>query len=158
MIERTTRISLVAGFLFGAIALAADTSAAQSGRMELEAQLILVTDRPQSSHPRYKAVEPAIAARLRHMPFRWKHFYEVNRVVFTVSLTEPKMIQLSRPYRLAVKGLGPSGIEVSLFGQTKLVNTTKQPLSSGELLIMGADDKGTNTWLVVVRAASRELR
>src|SRR5437660_1009671 len=54
---------------------------APPAELKLEAQLIWVTDHEQTPNSKFKPAESAIAQRLGHSPFRWKHFYEINRKI-----------------------------------------------------------------------------
>jgi hypothetical protein len=136
---------------FMLVVLRASVSLAGPGELRLEAQLLWGTDTQQPPGFPYQPAAPLIATKLRNMPFKWKHFYEVNRATFNLSPRAMRRVQLSAPCSLEIKNLGASRIEARLYGRKKLVNTIKQALSDGELAVIGGDDKGENAWLVILR-------
>jgi hypothetical protein len=136
---------------FMLVVLKASVSLAGPGELRLEAQLLWGTDTQQPPGFAYQPAAPLIATKLRKMPFKWKHFYEVNRATFNLSPRAMRRVQLSAPCSLEIKNLGASRIEARLYGRKKLVNTIKQALSDGELAVIGGDDKGENAWLVILR-------
>ncbi len=134
------------------VVLKASVSLAGPGELKLEAQLLWGTDTPQPAGFSYQPAAPLIASKLRKMPFKWKQFYEVNRATFTLAPRAVRRVQLSAPCSLEIRNLGASRIEAKLYGQKKLVNTTKQALAEGDLAVIGGDDKGENAWLVILRS------
>ncbi len=106
------------------VVLKASASLAGPGELRLEAQLLWGTDTQQPPGFPYQPAAPLIATKLRNMPFKWKHFYEVNRATFNLSPRAMRRVQLSAPCSLEIKNLGA---------------------------VIGGDDKGENAWLVILR-------
>jgi len=123
----------------------------RAAEMKLEAQLIWGTNDEKSPNPRHKEVDPVIEKKLRHLPFRWKNYFEVTRKTLHVDRDASEKITLSKECDLEVKNLGDNLLEVSLYGKGKLVSRIKQKLPEGELLVTGGNAENLTAWFVVLR-------
>lgn len=124
---------------------------ARAAEMKLEAQLIWGTNDEKSPDPQHKAVDAAVEKKLRHLPFRWKNYFEVTRKTLNVNKDASEKITLSKECDLEVKNLGNNQLEVSLYGKGKLVSRIKQKLPEGELLVTGGNAENLTAWFVVLR-------
>ena len=104
-------LCLLALFLSVGAVRAADPS-------RFQALLIWGTDDEQSPDPKHKPVDAALAEQLRKSPYRWKHYFEVNRVSveIPVNLTK-KNISMSSLCKLDIKNFGSNWVEVKLLRQ-----------------------------------------
>jgi len=123
------------------------------GAGELRLKLSCSGGRTRSSRPAsaYHRTAPLIATKLRNMPFKWKHFYEVNSRDLHSLAASHEARSVKRALFAGDQKSRASRIEARLYGRKKLVNTIKQALSDGELAVIGGDDKGENAWLVILR-------
>lgn len=137
--------------LAAALLLPLGTVAADStGGMKIEAQLIWGTNdtKPDS---KLRPVGAILSGKLKHSPFRWEHYFEVNREDFKVSLNEEKTVTMSRHCYIVVKNVGDNQIKFQLYGKGKLANTVTQELPKGQLLVTGGDAENSTAWFVVIR-------
>jgi len=120
--------------------------------MKLEAQLLWGTDdiKPPAGK-NYKPVEAQLSRRLKDLPLKWSHYFEVNRKEFSVNRDEPTNVAISEKCRIEVKNFGDSHIEVVLFGKGKEVMKRKQSLPRGEILALGGNAPNATAWLVIIR-------
>jgi hypothetical protein len=123
----------------------------QAGDLKLEAQLIWGTNDPQSPDPNHKPAEPEVRKKLKSLPFKWAHYYEVNRQQFAVPKNAERKIAMSKKCEILVKNLGRSVVEVSVFGKGERVGTITQALPKGELLVTGGNAPNVTAWFVVLR-------
>jgi hypothetical protein len=139
--------------MFVAVALLcpiASVRAADTGDMTIEAQLIWGTNdsKPDST---LKPADPKLAAKLKGSPFKWDHYFEMNRQVFKLKLNQEKTVTMSRNCVISVTNLGGDQLKFKLFGKGVLANTTQQALPKGQLLITGGDAENSTAWFVVLR-------
>lgn len=123
----------------------------QAADLKLEAQLIWGTNDPQSPDPNHKPAEPEIQKKLRSSPFKWAHYYEVNRREFSVPKDNSTKIAMSKDCEIQVRNLDGSNVEVSLIGKGHPAGKVRQPLPKGELLIYGGDAPNFTSWFVVLK-------
>ena len=123
----------------------------QAGEIKLEAQLIWGTNEEKSPDPKHKAVEPNIAKKLKKLPFKWQHYFEVNRQKFSVAEGETRKIVLSKDYEIKVRNAGKETVELQLFGKGEPIGKISQALPKGELLINGGNAPNFTSWFVVLR-------
>lgn len=136
----------VAGLLFMALALPA-----AAGTLKLEAQLIWGTKDAKSPDPKHKAVDPIVEKKLKKLPFKWDHYFEVNRKPFTVTEGDTMRIVLSKDCEIKVRNAGKDTVEVQLFGKGECVGKISQALPKDELLVMGGNAANFTSWFVVLR-------
>ena len=126
--------------------------AARAQALKVEAQLIWGTNDPQSPDPTHKAIEASLARKLSNSPYRWKNYFEVNRVVVDVPVSVTKSnVPISKQCELDIKNLGASQVEVTLHGNGKRVSSHRESLANGWQLILSGDAKNDTAWLVVIK-------
>jgi hypothetical protein len=144
----TIRLACVAlGFLL-VTALAAPV---QAGELKLEAQLIWGTNDEKSPDPKHKAVDARVAKKLNKLPFKWQHYFEVNRVQFSLAEDQTQKIELSKECKIKVRYLGKSNVEVQLYGKGELVSKISQSLTKDECLVTGGNAANLTAWFVMLR-------
>jgi hypothetical protein len=142
---RRKPIFIAALFLLGLTVLSA-------GAADLETQLIWATRDSTSPNPRHRPVDADVARRLAGLPLGWKwpHFFMENRRSFLLAPTAQR-IDLSRKCTVEVRDVGGNRVEVTLFGNGRLVWRGVQPLPRGEILVLGGNAPGDNAWLVTLK-------
>ncbi|MCX7722803.1 MAG: hypothetical protein N2379_07065 [Verrucomicrobiae bacterium] len=134
-----------------AVSTAAPQAVYAGGERKLEAQLIWGTNEAESPDPNHKPAEPEVQRKLRSLPFKWTNYFEVNRVQFTVAQGRTNRVVMSKECEIAVRSLGDTVIEVTLFGKGERVGTITQALPKGELLVTGGNAPNFTAWFVVIR-------
>jgi len=124
---------------------------ALAGELKLEAQLIWGTNDPKSPDPRHKPVEEQVARKLKELPFKWTHYFEVNRKEFTVTRQEPRKVTLSEECEIRVRQLEDEQVELTLYGRGKRVGRISQKLPKSEMLVLGGNAPNYTAWFVVLR-------
>jgi|ERR1700677_2248126 hypothetical protein len=115
-------------------------------------QLIWGTNDQESPDPKHKAIDDDLAKKLGKSPFRWKHYFEVNRSVVSMSMGEEKTgIKMSSHCTLDLKNLGKDRIETKLYGKGKLVSIHKETLPKDWPLILAGNAENETAWLVVIK-------
>jgi hypothetical protein len=132
------------------LALAAWPSAV-AAEIKLEAQLIWGTNDKQSPNPDHKPVDAEVEKRLKKLPFKWQHYFEVNRKQFSVPEGETKKVVLSKDCEIKVRNAGKGVVEVQLFGKGELVSKISQALPKDEWLVTGGNAANFTSWFVVLR-------
>jgi hypothetical protein len=118
--------------------------------LKLQAQLVWATDDPKPPEGKnYKAVEPEIRKQLKAL--KWRNYFEVKRIDFTLAPVATKKIALSDKCELDVKNNGNSNLEVTLFGRGKEAARQKQALPKGEILVLAGNAPNETAWLVIVK-------
>lgn len=140
-------VFVVAVLLFPAsvVCSASDTKA-----LSIESQLVWGSN-TTNPPPRLRLVGPKMSARLMNSPFKWDHYYEVNRQTNSVKLNEVKTVTMSKNCEIRVTNLGGSQIKLDLIGKGQLVNTVTQALPKGELLVVGGNAEDSTAWFVIIR-------
>ncbi len=134
---------LAVGFLAGS---------ARAQALKIEAQLIWGTNDPQSPDPAHKAIDAHLAKRLSDSPYRWKNYFQVNRVEVEIPVGVTKTnLPVSKHCELDIKNLGDSRVEVRLHGNGKPVSKHTESLANGWQLILAGDAKNDTAWLVVIK-------
>lgn len=134
---------------FLAVAFFAESSQA-ADPMRVEVQLVWATNDPRSPDPKHKAIDAELARRLSRSPYRWKNYFEVNRLGAQIPNGQTrKSIKMSDHCTLDIKNLGNDWAEIKLYGNGKLVSTHKEQLP----LILAGDAKNDTAWLVVIKKA-----
>ena len=119
--------------------------------IKLEAQLIWGTTNSVSPDPRHKPVDPDVEKRLKKLPFKWEHYFEVRRKRFTVPEGEDREIEMSSDCSIKVKNAGDSKVQVNLLGKGKSVGKIGQALPKGEILVTGGNAENLTAWFVVLK-------
>lgn len=143
-------ILLASVFLLPGIAPLAQAAPAES--LKVEALLIWGTDAQESPNPKHQPVDTALAKRLSKSPYRWKHYFQVNRNMVEIpSGATVSNIKMSRHCGLDIKNLGSGNAEVALYGEGKLVSKHKESLAKDRLLVLGGNASDETAWFVVIR-------
>ena len=125
---------------------------AYGGELKLQTQLLWGTDdiKPPEGKD-YKPVQPEIEKKLKELPLKWKHYFEVRRTDFTVTPAVLKKVPLSEKCELDVFNPTNSTLEVSLIGKGKEVVKRTQALPKGEILVLGGNAPNATAWLVILK-------
>jgi hypothetical protein len=145
-------------FGFAALAFSLTLGAAIAAERKVEARLIWATNDEKSPNPKHKALDGDLAKKLHDMPLKWKNYFEVNRMVFTINDARYTNIVMSKKCSIEVKDKGGNNVTVKLYGEGKQVNRVDKPLPKGEVLTIGGDAKDNNAWLITVRPVSSETK
>jgi hypothetical protein len=145
-------------FGFAALAFSLSLGAAMAAERKVEARLIWATNDEKSPNPKHKALDGDLAKKLHDMPLKWKNYFEVNRMVFTINDARYTNIVMSKKCSIEVKDKGGNNVTVKLYGEGKQVNRVDKPLPKGEVLTIGGDAKDNNAWLITVRPVSSESK
>ena len=125
---------------------------AQSTEMKLRAYLVWGTDDTKPPEGKnYKPVEADIDRKLKSLPLKYKHYYEVNRTNFNLAPAGIRKVPVSERCELEVKSIGNSNVEVALFGKGKEAARQKQPLPKDETLVVSGNAPNATAWLVVLK-------
>ena len=137
-------------FLAAALLFPVESAFADTGDMNIEAQLIWGTNdsKPDS---KLKAAGPNLSEKLKHSPFKWDHYFEMHRELFKLRRNEEKTLTMSRNCVISVTNIGDDQIKFRLFGKGQLANTATQALPNGQLLVTGGDAENSTAWFVVLR-------
>lgn len=141
-------------WLIAALLLPASSTLAapDTGTINLEAQLVWGANEAKPDS-KLKPVGPKMSERLKNSPFKWDHYFEVNRQTFKVKFNEEKAVPMSKHCEIRVTNLGDSQVKLELIGKGQLVNTVTQSLPKGELLVIGGDAENSTAWFVILRQA-----
>ncbi|MCS7091211.1 MAG: hypothetical protein RMN51_03040 [Verrucomicrobiota bacterium] len=124
---------------------------APAEELKLEAQLIWGTNEPKSPNPDHKPVEQKVAQKLKDLPFKWSHYFEVTRKTFTVRKNDSRQVTLSEECEIHVRQLEDDQVELTLFGKGKRVGRITQKLPKSEMLVLGGNAPNYTAWFVVLR-------
>jgi hypothetical protein len=125
---------------------------AQAADMKFQASLLWGTDDSKPPEGKaYKPVDQEIRPKLKDLPLKWAHWFQVNRVDFAVPPGATKEVLISEKCQLIVKRLAGSELEVSLVGKGKEVVKRKQSLPKEEMLFLGGNAPNSTAWLVVLK-------
>lgn len=148
LIRATILLCFASGLLLGNAG-----ASARSAEMQYEATLVWGTDEAQPPPGRnYKPVSPEIQDKLRQLPLKWSHWFEVHHKEFAVTSDSAQRVVISDKCQLDVKRLGSDGrLEVVLIGKGKEVVRRKQTLPQGEMLALGGNAPNHTAWLVILK-------
>jgi hypothetical protein len=125
---------------------------AQAADMKFQAFLLWGTDDSKPPEGKaYKPVDPEVSRKLKDLPLKWAHWFEVNRANFAVPQGATKEVPMSEKCQVNVKQLAGSEVEVSLVGKGKEVVKRTQSLPKGEMLVLGGNAPNSTAWLVVLK-------
>ena len=150
------RLGLICASLFAVSALLftgnVARAASDTSSLNIEAQLVWGTN-GTNAPGKLKLVGPRMSERLKHSPFKWDRYYEVNRQTDKVKFNEKKSVTMSKDCDIEITNLGDSQLRLRLFGHGKLVSDVTQALPKGELLVVGGDAEDSTAWFVILRQA-----
>jgi len=140
----------VAAWLAFLLLLGGAPLSARAADLKFQIQLVWATDdaKPPTGKD-YKPVEPAIRRQIKAL--KWKNYFEVRRIDFSVAPGATKRVPISEKCELDVKDLGKSNVEVVLFGKGKEVARVKQALHKGEIIVPGGDAPNETAWLAILQ-------
>ncbi len=127
----------------------ASTCELNAAELKVEARLIWGTNHDKISDPNCKAVDEALAKKLKKV-FTWKQYFEVNRQTATIPSRGNKKVKLSPQCTIDIKELQGPKVEVTLIGEGKPVNKTTYPLSKGESFTIAGDCKDGSAWFILI--------
>src|SRR6267154_3221654 len=132
--------SVVGSVWLALFVLACFHAEAQTGEMKLRAYLVWGTDDDKPPEGKnYKRVETDIEKKLKGLPLKYKHYFEVNRTNFSLVTNAIKKVPVSEKCELEVKSAGGPNLEVALFGKGKEAARQKQPLPKDEVLVVSGN-------------------
>lgn len=137
--------------LFLAAALAPVAAVAADKELKAEAVLVWGCNESTSPDPAHKPVDAETKKKLKDLPLKWTHYYEVNRKTFVVPVSSSKKETLSDKCVVEIRNLGRTRVEVSLFGKGEQVVKRAQDLPKGETLVLGGNAPNATAWLVFVK-------
>ena len=142
----------IMGWLSAIMAILAAPLEGNGAELKLQTQLIWGTDDSKPPEGKdYKPVEPDIQKKLKELPLKWKHYFEVRRTDFSVTPATLKKVALSEKCELNVLNPSNSTLEVSLIGKGKEVVKRTQSLPKGEILVLGGNAPNATAWLVILK-------
>jgi len=131
------------------VAIAGLAFQARAEELKIEAKLIWGTNDDTSPDASHKPVDKELAKRLGNI-FKWKNYFEVNRVNATIPSRGTRKLQMSKACTVEITEVAGPKVEVTLFGKGKMVNRTVESLSKGGCFTIGGPDKNETAWFVVV--------
>jgi hypothetical protein len=149
MIARIWPRTLMVLFLLAGWVGLAGTVAAKE--LKLEAQLVWGTNEDKAPEPEQKPVAPEVEKRLKALPFKWQHYYQIKKRQFTVAHNATQRVAMSKDCTIIVKNLENDQVEVTLMGKGEVVGRIKQKLPEGETLVLGGNAANFTGWFVVLR-------
>lgn len=126
-------------------------SQAADSAAKVEVQLIWGTNDSKSPDPKHKPVEAAVLKKIKELPLKWSHYFEVNRKVVTVGVNATKKEALSEKCSIEIRNPGRSKVEVFLFGKGEQVVKQSQDFPVGETLVVGGNAPNATAWLVFLK-------
>ena len=135
------------GFAF----LIGGESRLQAATVKLQVQLLWGTNDDRSPDPKHKPVEADVREKLKELPLKWSHYFEVNRSDFELPPSAAIRVPLSEKCEVEVRSMGGSKVEVVLYGKGKETLRRTQALPKGEMLLLGGNAPNATAWLVVLK-------
>ncbi len=120
-----------------------------AANLRLEAKLIWATNDPKSPDPKHKELDAVMSEKLRRA-FKWKNYFECNRVVQSVASRSSSRFELSKKCTIEIKEIEGPKIEIKLIGDGKEVHKTTKTISKGQPVVYSGDDKNQNGWFVII--------
>jgi hypothetical protein len=126
------------------------TGPLMAAELKLELRLIWCTNDDNYKHPKHKKVDAATSEKFRKVPFKWKHYFEINRVEGLVASRSAKAFKMSDKCTIEITELEGPKVEVKMIGDGKPVLKATKNLSKGEWTTIGGDDKDGTGWFVLL--------
>ena len=129
------------------------TVAAHAKDLKFEAQLIWATTAETSPNPDHKPADAETRKKLDGLgPWKWKNYFIVKKIAFTVPEKNSKEVILSEKCRIRIKDIDAGkNFEVALIGKGEAILKRTQPLPQNELLVLGGNAPDSTAWLVVLK-------
>jgi hypothetical protein len=131
------------------LALIGSLVAAQAAELKLEVVLIWGSNEEKSPDPKHKPLTGEMAKRLSKV-FKWKHYFEVNKINETIPNRGTKKIKVSPKCDIEITEMEGSSVEVKLYGEGKLINKSVKQLSKGEYFVLAGEDKNETAWFIMI--------
>ena len=152
MRAKLIRVTGLGWFSMALVLLACAEVRAQAADMKLQAFLLWGTDDAKPPEGKaYKPVAPDILHKLKELPLKWTHWFEVNRKDVAVQQGAVNEVRMSEMCQVNVTKLSGTEVEVLLIGKGKEVVKRKQSLPKGEMLMVGGNAPDATAWLVVLK-------
>jgi hypothetical protein len=151
MRQKTISTALLVGWVVGFAFLIGGGSRLQAATVKLQVQLLWGTNDDRSPDPKHKPVEPDVREKLKELPLKWSHYFEVNRNDFELPPSAAIRVPLSEKCEVEVRSMGGSKVEVVLYGKGKETLRRTQALPKGEMLLLGGNAPNATAWLVVLK-------
>jgi hypothetical protein len=135
----------------GCLALPLSGATAQAKDLKFQALLVWATDAETSPEHSHKPVDAEVLRKLKDLPLRWKNFYEVKRQSLSLAPGGSTHATLSDQCRIRLSDIDGKHVEISLIGKGEPVLKRTQPLTKGEMLVVGGNAPNATGWLVVVK-------
>jgi hypothetical protein len=135
--------------VLGLILLAGSAGEVLAANLRIEAKLVWATDEAKSPDPKHKLMDAATSESLRKT-FKWKNYFEVNRVVKEVPARSSNKFELSKRCTIEITELEGPKIAVKLIGEGKELHKTTLTISKGKSVVYSGDDKNQNAWFVII--------
>lgn len=133
----------------GSIAVAAAPAHARD--FKFEAQLVWAADTETSPDPKHSKVSDDVLKRLLALNLKWKNYFLVRKVQFTVPAGETKSVELSDSCKISVKDINGKNFEFGLTGKGESVLKRTQALENGNMLVLGGNAPNSTAWMVVIK-------
>jgi hypothetical protein len=128
------------------------SSTARATDLKVTAQLVWGTNDETSPDPKHKPVDAELAKKLSSI-FKWKNYFRVSRKTQTIPARQTRKLVMSDKFFVNVTDIEGPRVEVTVYGENKLLNKTVAPLVvDGDALIIAGDDKNAAAWFVVLQA------
>ncbi len=121
----------------------------QAAEVKIEARLIWGTNDDKYSNPQHTRVDEATAEKLRKI-FKWKNYFQMSKQTAVIPSRGTKRLKMSDPCEIEITEMEGPRVEVKLFGKGKPVSKFVKPLSKGESLAIGGEDKNDCAWFIVI--------
>lgn len=119
--------------------------------IKFEAQLIWAATSEKSPDPNHKPVNEETRKKLAELPLKWKHYFLVRKVDFSLPEKGSKEVVLSDRCKILVKDIDGKNFEVGLVGDGQSVLKRTQKLDKGNMLVLGGNAPESTGWLVAVK-------
>jgi hypothetical protein len=146
---RSPRQLFLLRILAAGLATVLGTGPLMAAELKLELRLIWCTNE-KLPHDKHKEVEPATVEKFRKVPFKWKYYYEINRVTGTVPSRGTKPFKMSDKCTIEITEMEGPKVEAKLIGEGRPVVKATKNLAPGEWTTIGGDDKDGAGWFVLI--------
>jgi hypothetical protein len=133
------------------VVFAINAVAAPAKDFKFEGQLIWATMSDTSPDPAHEPVDDETRKQLSQLPLKWKNYFLVKKVRFSVSEKGSKEVSLSDKCKISVKDLDGKSFEVALVGKGEPVLKRTQKLPKNESLVLGGNAPDSTGWLVLLK-------
>ncbi len=148
----TRRVSAWVSMVVAGLCLVGPRTASAGGdSMQIQAILVWATNEETPNDKKLKEVDPELAKRFRHTPYKWKYYFEVERKEIGLTEKASSRLPMSEHCALEIRNLGDERVEVKLIGEGKPVSRHLEYLPKGQTVVLGGDAKNDTAWFIVLR-------